>query len=108
MTNLLKLFGGCATLIHPTAFKANPVGEKSASALLNPAGEVAAAQPESLELRVLAMLANEPLSKAQISSRLGHKEITGQLNKVMRLLLAEGNIEYTLPDKPGSRLQNTV
>ena len=104
-------------------FKANPVhlaaalGEKSASALLNPAGEVAAAQPESrpesqpesqpesLELRVLAMLADEPLSKAQISSRLGHKEISGQLNKVMRLLLAEDNIEYTLPDKPSSRLQ---
>jgi len=96
-------------------FKANPVhlaaalGEKSASALLNTPGEVAAAQPESqpesLELRVLAMLADEPLSKAQISSRLGHKEISGQLNKVMRLLLAEDNIEYTLPDKPSSRLQ---
>ena len=100
-------------------FKANPVhlaaalGEKSASALLNPAGEVAAAQPESrpesqpesLELRLLAMLADEPLSKAQLSSRLGHKEISGQLNKVMRLLLAEDNIEYTLPDKPSSRLQ---
>jgi ATP-dependent DNA helicase RecG len=45
------------------------------------------------------------LSKAQISSRLGHKEISGQLNKVIRLLLAEGNIEYTLPEKPASRLQ---
>lgn len=69
------------------------------------AGEVAAVQPESLRLRVLAMLADGPLSKAQISSRLGHKEISGQLNKVMRLLLAEDNIEYTLPNKPSSRLQ---
>lgn len=62
-------------------------------------------QPESLELRVLATLLDDALSKAQISSRLGHKEISGQLNKVIRLLLAEGNIEYTLPDKPSSRLQ---
>jgi ATP-dependent DNA helicase RecG len=106
-------------------FKANPVhlvaavGEKAARDLLNLPGDVAQpesrpesqpesrpeSQPESLELRVLAMLADEPLSKAQISSRLGHKEISGQLNKVMRLLLAEDNIEYTLPDKPSSRLQ---
>jgi len=104
-------------------FKANPVhlvaavGEKSAGVLLNSTGEVAAAQPESrpesqpesqpesLEFRVLATLVDEPLSKAEISSRLGHKEISGQLNKVIRLLLAEGNIEYTIPDKPGSRLQ---
>lgn len=51
------------------------------------------------------MLANEPLSKAEISSRLGQKEISGQLNKVIRLLLADRNIEYTIPGKPSSRLQ---
>jgi ATP-dependent DNA helicase RecG len=98
-------------------FKANPVhlaaalGEKSASALLNSPGEVAQpelrpeSRPESLELRVLAMLVNEALSKAEISTRLGQKEISGQLNKVIRLLLADRNIEYTIPGKPGSRLQ---
>ena len=62
-------------------------------------------RPESLEVRVLALLVNEPLSKSELSSRLGHKEISGQLNKVIRLLLAEQNIEQTIPDKPNSRLQ---
>jgi ATP-dependent DNA helicase RecG len=36
---------------------------------------------------------------------LGHKEISGQLNKVIRLLLAEQTVELTIPDKPNSRLQ---
>lgn len=60
---------------------------------------------ESLEARVLVLLEGGPLSKAEMSSRLGHKEISGQLNKVIRLLLAEQNVEQTLPDKPNSRLQ---
>ncbi len=62
-------------------------------------------QPESLEVRVLSLLLNEPLSKSELSSRLGHKAISGRLNEVVRLLLAEHNVEMTIPDKPNSRLQ---
>ena len=62
-------------------------------------------QPESLEAKVLTQLAGKPLSKAELSKNLGQKEISGQLNKVIRQLLADGMIEYTLPDKPRSRLQ---
>ena len=63
-------------------------------------GEVEAeqpeSQPESLEQRVLALLANGPLAKAAIS---------GHLNQVIRVLLADQTLEYTVPDKPTSRLQ---
>lgn len=62
-------------------------------------------QPESLEARVLGQLTTGPRSKGEISRALGHKEISGQLNKIIRLLLAERHIEYTRPDKPTSRLQ---
>ena len=62
-------------------------------------------QPESLEQRVLAMLRLEAKSKAAISAGLGQKEISGQLNKVIRLLLDQQFIEYTIPEKPNSRLQ---
>jgi ATP-dependent DNA helicase RecG len=62
-------------------------------------------QPESLDRRVLALLKTQALSKAEISTHLGQKEVSGQLNKVIRLLIAQGLIEYTLPDKPNSRLQ---
>lgn len=62
-------------------------------------------QPESLEVRVLALLVGGPLSKSEMSSQLGQITISGQLNKVVRLLLAEQNIEFTIPNKHNSRLQ---
>ena len=62
-------------------------------------------QPESLERRVLALLKQQALGKAEISANLGQKEVSGQLNKVIRALMDQGLIEYTLPDKPNSRLQ---
>lgn len=62
-------------------------------------------QPESLELRVLGLLERGPLGKAEISVRLGQKEVSGRLNQVIRLSLAEQTIEYTLPGKPHSRMQ---
>ena len=45
------------------------------------------------------------MSKAELSKSLGQKEISGQLNKVVRFLMRERSIEYTLPDKPRSRFQ---
>ena len=62
-------------------------------------------QPESLELRVMGLLAGGSMSKAEISAGLGHKEISGQLNRVIRLLLQERLVSYTIPAKPNSRLQ---
>jgi ATP-dependent DNA helicase RecG len=44
-------------------------------------------------------------SKAEISEKLGQKEVSGQLNKVMRDLFAAGKVEHTIPGKPNSRLQ---
>jgi ATP-dependent DNA helicase RecG len=62
-------------------------------------------RPESLEIRVLRHLSASPLGKAELSTRLGHKEISGQLNKVIRVLLGDQTIEYTIPEKPNSRMQ---
>jgi ATP-dependent DNA helicase RecG len=50
-------------------------------------------------------LSSGPASKAELSEKLGQREVSGQLNKVIRDLIAEGRVEYTLPDKPNSRLQ---
>ncbi len=62
-------------------------------------------QPESLAERVLQQLADGPQSKAELSRSLGQKRVSGQLNKVIRFLMADGSIGYTIPDKPQSRLQ---
>ena len=33
------------------------------------------------------------------------KGVPGHIHRMVRELLAEGNIEYTVPEKPNSRLQ---
>lgn len=83
-----------------------PLGEERAGAQPDSQPESQPdSQPESLDQRVIAVLNSQPLSKVEISARLGQKEVSGQLNKVIRLLVSQGMIEYTLPDKPNSRLQ---
>lgn len=62
-------------------------------------------QPESAGTKALRPLGTGPKAKADLSRSLRHEEVTGQLNKVVRQLLAEGVIEYTVPDKPPSCLQ---
>jgi len=62
-------------------------------------------QPESLSDNVLKILGKGPLPKAAISKQLGQKEISGQLNTVILNLRQHGLIEYTIPEKPNSRLQ---
>lgn len=62
-------------------------------------------RPESLEWRVLALLIEAPLSKSIIANSLGHRSVSAGLNKVIRALRKDGLIKYTIPEKPGSRLQ---
>jgi ATP-dependent DNA helicase RecG len=62
-------------------------------------------KPESMDSRVLRIVRNQSASKAEISALLGQKVVSGQLNKVIRALLAAKLIAHTIPDKPNSRLQ---
>ena len=61
--------------------------------------------PESLELRVLTLLVERPLSRSAIADGLGHQSVSAGLKRVIRDLLNDGRIAYTIPDKPASRLQ---
>ena len=61
--------------------------------------------PESLELRVLNLLVDRPLSRSAIADGLGHQSVSAGLKRVIRDLLNDGRIAYTIPDKPNSRLQ---
>ena len=60
-------------------------------------------QPEllsgDLESKVITLLADGPMSRSELSKKLGQKEVSGQLKKVFRDLVADRMIEYTLPDK---------
>ena len=44
-------------------------------------------------------------SRSELAECLGHKSITGALRQALADLMAAGLVEYTIPDKPSSRLQ---
>ena len=62
-------------------------------------------QYQSLEGRILALLEEDSLSVSLLSKRLGQKRVSGQLKIVLKKLLSDSLIEFTIPDKPNSRLQ---
>jgi ATP-dependent DNA helicase RecG len=55
--------------------------------------------------RILLACAEAPLSSAAIAAALGHKQLSGNLRKALPELRKTGFLEYTIPEKPNSRLQ---
>jgi len=58
-----------------------------------------------LAVKILLLLESGEQGKAGLSAGLGHKMVSGELNKQVKRLQELGLIEMTLPDKPNSRLQ---
>lgn len=59
----------------------------------------------ALEDRIVASVRSGPLSKSEIAVAVGKQTVDGQLHSAVRQMLQTGLIEYTLPDRPNSRLQ---
>jgi ATP-dependent DNA helicase RecG len=57
------------------------------------------------EIRVLSALTDGPLARSGVVSNLGQKSLSGAIRKAVSVLLRDEWIEYTVPDKPNSRLQ---
>jgi len=63
---------------------------------------------ESGAKKILTLLQGAPLSKSEIASRLELNTVTGALNRTIKELLFKGMIEYTIPEKPQSRMQKYI
>ncbi len=55
--------------------------------------------------QILSSCSTSPLSSAEIASALGHKQLSGNLRKAIPQLRIAGLLQYTIPEKPNSRLQ---
>lgn len=60
---------------------------------------------ESTLTRLISFLLERQHSKSEIAARLGQKNVTGSLNRTVNQLLSLNLIQYTIPEKPNSRLQ---
>ena len=59
----------------------------------------------SLFVRITSILADKVLSSGDITAALGKEYYSGHLRRIIKMLLSDGIIEYTIPEKPRSRLQ---
>lgn len=63
-------------------------------------------RPElSLQNKILRILKNGDFSKSAIAEKIGHKVVSGELNKQVRNLMKAGLIEYTITKRPNSPKQ---
>ena len=63
-------------------------------------------RPElSLQNKILRILKYGEFNKSAIAEKIGHKVVSGELNKQVRNLMKAGLIEYTIPKKPNSPKQ---
>jgi ATP-dependent DNA helicase RecG len=68
-------------------------------------GAQSGAQSKAQSEIVLEILRNTPLSAAELMTKLGLKSKTGALKRTIKDLMNQQLIEYTIPEKPNSRLQ---
>ena len=60
---------------------------------------------EPLNLGICRYLKAQDATAAEISAHLEQKRVSGQLKIVLKEMIVRGLIEYSIPDKPRSRLQ---
>ncbi|MBK5941354.1 helix-turn-helix domain-containing protein [Halochromatium roseum] len=68
-------------------------------------GDQSRDQSRDQSVRVLQSLSDSELSASEIARSLDMPKKSGALKRAIKALLEEGMVEYTLPDKPNSRLQ---
>jgi len=59
----------------------------------------------SVHDRIMVAVQARPLTRAALATALSHKGVSSSLKKAMNDLMKVGLLAYTLPEKPGSRLQ---
>lgn len=67
--------------------------------------QVGAQVEVQVDLDILSACSEYPLSSSEIAAALGHKKLSGNVRKALSRLKGAGLLEYTIPDKPNSRLQ---
>ncbi len=99
-----KITDNFLRMIFPNAWNLSEV-ELTEQTTQQVEAQVEAQVEVQVEVQVISLLMDKSLSSGEIAKNLGHKQLSGNLRKVIPQLRERGIIEFTLPDKPNSRLQ---
>ena len=95
--------------VHPVALEVAESQAGGGSARTRPESVGESGLESGLESEtarnVLLALADASLGRSGIAQKLGHERVSGAVNRAIKELLTKGLIEYTIPEKPNSRLQ---
>ncbi|MFN2355236.1 MAG: ATP-binding protein [Desulfopila sp.] len=80
------------------------VGTKSRQESRQESGQESGLESKTAQ-SILKALETQPLQRAEIAKLIGHGKVSGAINRAVKELLNKQLIEYTLPEKPNSRLQ---
>lgn len=96
----------CVYVVFRPAARFEKVG-KTAKAGAQPESSTSPVpeQYQSLSTRLISLLKDGPLPVSELSRRLGQKRVSGHLKNTLGQMLSAGTVEFTVPDKPNSRLQ---
>ncbi len=86
-------------------FKAQMVAEGAVAIAGAQSEAQSGAQSGAQSIRIMNALSRGALSARALADALGMRSKTGALKRSLSVMLSESMIEYTLPDKPNSRLQ---
>lgn len=107
LPNLIYGFGDdqLAALARSTPPVATPVVTPVVTPVATPVARSSESLIDEVQRKVLAVLRDGTLSTAELAAKVGISQPKNLRRRYLRLLLDMGFVEYTVPQKPNSRLQ---
>jgi len=92
-------------IVKYNEFEKRPTDTVKLTPVLGAESGVESGVESEMASKVFSILMTGPMGKAEIARKLGKSKPTRYLNELMAHLVQQVFVQYTLPEKPNSRMQ---